>query len=250
MKNIRIWLFIMVILLPLRLIAQSAVIGVRGGISIPNLTNGSSNNPLSTGYSSRLASDFGIFGEYRLNQSLSIRIIIEYSEQGGKKNGLQALPTPSDLAQLLNQPYVYADYNSTAKMNYLLLPVLIKFGKYFRSQSPWQFYFDVGPFAAYLLSAHQLTSGTSPIYSDPEMQNQLTPPVSFDNKDNIRDELHHFNGGISGNIGLAWHFNNNSIFIEGGGNYGFINIQKNAINGKNHTGAATVSIGYSYGVSK
>jgi hypothetical protein len=248
MGKIRIWVFIIVILLPISLCAQSVRIGFRGGISIPNLTNGSSNNPLSTGYSSRLASDFGIFGEYPLNNSMSIRIIIEYSEQGGKKNSIQALPTPPNLSQLINQPYVYADYKSTAKMNYLLIPVLAKFGWHIGKKSPWRFYFDTGPFAGYLISAHQLTTGSSPLYLDPDKQNQITNgPISFDNKNNIRDELHHFNVGISGNLGLTYHFNNNSIFIEGGGNYGFINIQKNTINGKNHTGAATVSIGYSYG---
>jgi len=234
--------------MPISISAQSFFLGVRGGISIPNLSNGNSNSPLSSGYSSRFASDFAVFSEIQITNFFSIRPMIEYSEQGGKKNSLQALPTPSEFSQFINQPYVYADYKSTAKMNYLLIPVLAKFGWFMGNQSPWRFYFDAGPFAGYLISAHQLTSGASPLYLDPDKQNQITNgPISFDNKNNIRDKLHHFNVGISGNLGFAYHLKNGSVFIEGGGNYGFINIQKNSINGKNHTGAATVSIGYSYG---
>ena len=36
------------------------------------------------------------------------------------------------------------------------------------------------------------------------------------------------------------------FFIEGGGNYGFLNIQKGTDNGKNQIGAATVALGYGY----
>jgi len=98
-----------------------------------------------------------------------------------------------------------------------------------------------------LLSAHQVTSGKSLIYLDPAGKQAFPfPPTSFDNNQNIRDELHHINIGISGNLGIAYHFNSGAFFIEGGGNYGFLNIQKNAVNGKNHTGAATVAVGYAY----
>jgi hypothetical protein len=64
-------------------------------------------------------------------------------------------------------PYLYADYKSEAKLNYLMIPLLAKFGL-------------------------------------------------------------------------------NNIFIEGGGNYGFLNIQKGSQNGKNNTGAATAVVGYSH----
>ena len=62
----------------------------------------------------------------------------------------------------------------------------------------------------------------------------------------IKDQLNTFNFGISGNVGFAYHFGKNNIFIEGGGNYGFLNIQKGTANGKNQTGAGTVAIGYGY----
>ena len=65
--------------------------GVCGGISIPNLTApGSENNPLNTGYSSRLGPDFGVFAERHIMGKFSLEARIEYSSQGGKKDGLQA----------------------------------------------------------------------------------------------------------------------------------------------------------------
>jgi len=120
--------------------AQSISIGARGGISIPNLTNGGNGTPLSTGYSSRRAADFAVFAEFQVLDLFSIQPMIEYSQQGGKKNGLQALTTPEQLVMFTDQTYVYANYNSTAKMNYLMIPVLAKFGWNLRSQSPLRLY--------------------------------------------------------------------------------------------------------------
>ena len=68
--------------------AQNFSLGVKGGISIPNLTSGGSNEtPLNTGYSSRLGPDFSIFGDFKFSNLFSIQPQIEYSSQGGKKDG-------------------------------------------------------------------------------------------------------------------------------------------------------------------
>jgi hypothetical protein len=37
---------------------------------------------------------------------------------------------------------------------------------------------------------------------------------------------------------------------SGGGNYGFLNVQKGTANGKNNTGAATAVLGYSFWLRK
>ncbi len=97
-----------------------------------------------------------------------------------------------------------------------------------------------------MLSAKQVTTGSSDFYTDPQGTQALPGgPVSFDNTQDIKDQLHSFNVGLEGNLGFAYKFKKSSIFIEGGGNYGFLNIQKEAANGKNNTGAGTASIGYS-----
>lgn len=55
--------------------------------------------------------------------------------------------------------------------------------------------------------------------------------------------------GVECDLGLALIFLTADI-IEGGGNYGFLNIQKGSENGKNHIGAATIRIGYAFNISK
>lgn len=235
--------------------AQNLTLGIRSGISIPNLIAGGSNqNPLNTGYSSILGPDAGIFVEYKISTLFSLQPMIEYSSQGGKKNGMQAFPTPPALASMFppgSAPqYLYANYSSKAKMNYLMIPVLAKFGWNIKS-SPLRIYADAGPFISFLLSAKQITSGESQIYADSEGKQPLPGgPQSFNNNTDIANQLHKTNVGIEGNIGLSYHFGLNNIFIEGGGNYGFIGIQKGTQNGKNNTGAGTVVIGYSYGFNK
>lgn len=231
-------------------------LGARGGISIPNLSaGGSEKNPLNTGYSSRLGPDFAIFAEYRISGLFSIEPMLEYSSQGGKKDGFQALPMTPEIAAMYPPgqapAYLYADYKSEAKMNYLLLPILAKFGWDLGAGSAFRLYADAGPFAGLLLSAKQVTSGNSLFYADPGKQQQLPiPSQSLNNTQDIKSQLHTFNFGISGNIGLAWHFARNELFVEGGGNYGFLNIQKGSANGKNNIGAATAALGYGYRIGR
>lgn len=231
--------------------AQDIAIGARGGISIPNLSaSGSEQNPLNTGYSSRLGPEFGVFAEFKMSDLFSIEPMVEYSSQGGKKNGLQAFPVPSDLAAMFPSgqapTYLYANFKSEAKINYLMIPVLAKFGYDF-GESPFRIYIDAGPFVAFLLSAKQVTSGSSPVYLDPGAQNDLgLGAVSFDNTQDIKSQLNSTNFGVEGNIGLNYRIGNSNIFLELGGNYGFLNIQKGTANGKNNTGAATAVLGYSF----
>ena len=228
--------------------AQNFAIGARGGISIPNLTaGGSESNPLNTGYKSRLGPDASLFGEYHFSSLFTIEAMLEYSSQGGKKTGMQAFPNP----QGSTPPYLYANFNSEAKLNYLLVPVLAKFGWNLSKSSPLRIYVDAGPFAGFLLSAKQVTSGTSMIYADPNGQEPASPsPQPFNASNDIKDQLNTFNFGVSGNVGIAYGFSKSHIFIEGGGNYGFLNIQKGTANGKNNTGAGTVALGYAYTFGK
>jgi len=232
--------------------AQDFVIGARGGICIPNLSAGGSNeNPLNTGYSSRFAGDGSVFAEFRFSELFSLQAMIEYSGQGGKKDGFQALTTPSVLAAMYPPgqapAYLYANYKSEAKLNYLMIPILAKFGWDLGPRSPLRIYVDAGPFAGFLMSAKQVTSGQSELYSDAAGQQPLPGgSQSFNSTDDIKSQLNTFNFGIEGNVGLKYRFGTSAIFIEGGGNYGFLNIQKGSANGSNNTGAATANVGYSY----
>jgi Outer membrane protein beta-barrel domain len=231
--------------------AQDVAIGIRGGISIPNLSaGGSEQNPLNTGYSSRQGPDVGLYAEFKFSDLFSLQPMIQYSSQGGKKNGMQAFPTPDAIKQQYQQEgqtaptYLYAKFNSDAKLNYLMIPVLAKFGWNFH-KSPLRIYVDAGPFVGFLLSAKQVTSGTSNFYADAAGTQQVTPsPQNLDNTQDIKVQLNKTNFGIEGNLGLQYKLKQSYVFIEGGGNYGFLNIQKGTANGKNNTGAATIDVGY------
>jgi hypothetical protein len=237
---------------------------------------------------------------------------INSAMNGVVSNALNSIPTDQYGNQLL-----YAKMNSTARMNYLMLPILAKFGWDFGHQKQWRFYVDAGPYVALLVSAHQLitnagnlTLGT--IYTDPKgttsisnliggtvggaVGNALTGlaqnntmfsailaqypdlntsfqqvsgqvsgqvsdqissvPSPLNTTQDIKYQLHSFNWGFEGNLGFQYQIKRNKIFIEGGGNYGMMNIQKSTgktangavayANGKNHIGAGTVMVGYAY----
>lgn len=234
-------------------------LGIKAGISIPNLTGGKSDNPINSGYGSRSGLDVAIHAEYHLTKQFSIQPELRYSQQGGKKNGKQAFTPPAELTQgvppeMIPQ-YFYANYKSEAKINYLMLPILAKYN--FSLGEHWGLYVAAGPFVSLRLSAKNVTEGTSTIYLDERHTTplalpggQVLPPQSFDRTVDIKKEIRPFNAGIDGHIGVAYKWARNSVFIEGGGNYGFINIQENDINGKNNTGAAVVVAGYAFRICK
>ena len=243
------------------LYSQEITIGAKGGLSIPNLTGGSSVNPLSSGYSSGTGADGGIYAEYHITKPFSVSVGLEYSSQGGKKNGFQAYTTPAQIAPLFAPypapTYLYADFKSVAKLDYVLVPILARYTWKISKKSPFKIYAAFGPFAGFLLNAHQVTSGSSPIsmmnpdgktYTQLPIPPSTTPQsVSFDATTSIKDSLNTFNAGICGFVGISYSFNKkHTIFIEGGGNYGFLSIQKGTANGKNNTGAGVVTVGYAY----
>ncbi len=223
-------------------------LGFKGGLSIPSLTAGGSDNPINTGYSSRTGPAFAFHAEFHLSKQFSIQPELQYCAEGGKKNGAQAFSVPDELKPMFPPgqvpQYLYADYNSTAKFNYLILPILAKY--HFLSGKNWDIYAAAGPFVSMLINAENVTSGNSPIYLDPQHTQPVLPSQSFDRTEDIKDELHKFNTGVAGHVGVAYHFGKSQVFVEGGGNYGFISIQKDEVNGKNKTGAAVVMVGYAY----
>jgi len=228
-------------------IAQQTSIGAKGGISIPNLSS-SGDNPVSSGWSSRSGPYFGAIAAFRVTDRISIQTELNYSSQGGKKNGLQAIsskpytayfPPGTDVPK-----YFYAVFNSEVKLIYLELPILVKID--FPFAEKFSFFIDGGPYGGYLLSAKNVTKGSGNVYADKELTQPFLPnAVSFDATTNVKDDIKKFNVGIQGGIGFSMRFQNESkLIFSAGGNYGFIPIQKDEANGKNNTGAATVTLGY------
>jgi hypothetical protein len=224
-------------------------IGIKAGLSIPDLTSGNSGNVLSSGYGSRLDADAAIHVEFHIGTRFSIQLQLEYSSQGGKKKGTQAFTVPDDMMPLFPPgqapQYLYADYTSKAKLNYLMLPVLVKY--HFLLQKRWNAYIAAGPFVSYLLNGKNITKGSSIIYLDQQKTQPLgSDKQSFNSTDNITSDLRRFNAGINGHLGVGYILTKGMIFLEAGGNYGLINIQKFAADGKNKAGAAVVDLGYQF----
>ena len=96
------------------------------------------------------------------------------------------------------------------------------------------------------MTADASASGSSQVYLDKEQTQPVgSVVVKFDSTGNIKNQLHKGNLGIEGNVGLLYRLDNMGIFAEAGGNYGFIDLQKDSKNGVNHTGALIFRIGLS-----
>lgn len=244
--------------------AQTEVyLGARGGLNIPKLT-ASGNNPMSKGYSSRLAGNGGIFAEFRFTELFSLQPMIEYTQQGGKRKGMQAIPLammPEQAQQapaMVGEKFLYAEFKSETKFDYIMVPVLAKFG-WKLNNTPVRLHADAGPFVSFLLGAKQVTGGSSLLYVDPAgdmtmdyLLGSLTGAsaqgaVPMDNNRSIIDDVYRLNYGISANIGVSYGIApRHSLIFEVGGNYSFRKLQKSAENGQNRIGAATLVVGYAY----
>jgi len=200
--------------------AQNASIGLFGGGNARNISYGSEKFK-----HLNLGADFGTFAEIRLSENISLQPMLEYSAQGSKHGAFDSFSN-----------YENSDFKNDVKfgeLNYLMLPVLAKVSFGFGEKSPIRLYTSFGPYAAYLLSADQ-------ILITPE--GQKINGTSVD----VKSGLKNINAGFEANFGLSYYYKLSSIFIQAGGNYGLIKIQKNASNGGNYSGAAALTIGYTF----
>jgi hypothetical protein len=189
--------------------------------------------------------------DYMIAGKVSIETGLEWSTQGGQKTGLQTIPASPELAQYFppgsNVQFLYANFSSTVRLQYLMLPVLIKYNMNLDDAGHWKLYLDGGLFGGLLITAKASAAGTSKVYYDREETNQVgSLAVQFDSTGDIKKQLHKGNFGIEGNVGILYRLKSVSYFVEAGGNYGFINLQKNPQNGINYTGALIFRIGVTY----
>ncbi len=99
-------------------VSAQTTLGVLIGPSVPNLSGGT--NELSQGYVSRLALHFGITVERDLNERFSIQPELMFDQQGGQRNGLKPFTLPTG-------GYHYADFKNASILNYLEVPVLLRY---------------------------------------------------------------------------------------------------------------------------
>ena len=166
--------------------AQDVRFGIRGGMNMTSMSTVES-TPLSEGYNSRIAASWNIFTELQYNPRVAFRFGVEYSGLGGKKSGIQAVPTQRLITEMGNSigmgvtddqlaalgalmmalpPFYYANVDNIAKLQYVMIPVTAQFGWNIGQTSPWRFYVNAGPFVSFILAGKQLGKGTSNMYYD------------------------------------------------------------------------------------
>jgi hypothetical protein len=267
MKTLRIWLITALFIAGLLTVngqSNKLYAGFKAGFGVPNLTTGAKSTPLNEDYSSRLGFYSGIVTEIQTRKHFGLHAEVNYSSQGGKRDGIQALPLPSEMKQLWDMlpylgistdGYMYANINSDAILNYLEIPIMAKL--FFDLGPRLKFYFNAGPYMGVMLNAKNLTNGISRVYADKDgfipidmiLQLAEQSPIGeldFSSNENIINDVHRLNFGGQGAIGIGLMMRSGKLFIEGGGNYGIVPIQKDAANGTNKTGAGTITLGYMF----
>jgi hypothetical protein len=240
-------LLIFFLVITLNGVTQNIRLGLNGGLSLPNLSSSGGSN-VSKGYKTISGPDLGLVVDYAISKKVSVETGLEWSTQGGQKSGLQTIPASPELAQYFppgsNVQFLYANFTSTVRLQYLMLPVLIKYAMDLDGAGCFKLYWDAGLFGGLLITAKASAAGTSKVYYDNAETKQVSSvPVQFDSTGNIKNQLHRGNFGIEGNVGGMYHAGSFSYFIEAGGNYGFINLQKSTRNGINYTGALIFRLG-------
>ena len=139
--------------------AAPLTLGVRAGSSIPNLRD-HGGNELSSGWSSRVAPYAAMFADWPIGGPFSLQAEIAYAPQGGKKNGLQPVTDPR--ITMLAGSTVYARFDDEARLDYIEVPLLLQY----RLGGPHGHRLVAGPYVGFLVSAKQVTKGTSAIYAD------------------------------------------------------------------------------------
>ena len=232
------------------LFSQILNIGIKGGFSVPQLADNGSNE-ISRGYKSRFAPAFGVYLNNYFSTNFAIQLEVLYVGQGGKRNELQPIPS-EELTGLPVPPgmNLYADFENTAILNYLEIPLLAKYTIHLSDII--NIYGDLGPYLGILLNAKTETNGTSKIYIDKDGNMPLTdqlgnplPAMNFDSERTVTDDIKSTNFGLTGGIGIGFDIGTSELNLDIRGSGGFTHIQKDEKNGKNTTGALVVTAGYS-----
>jgi len=234
------------------LTAAQVLIGAHGGLSIPDI-RGSATDIFSKGFTSRQGPFFGIFTDIGLAPHFSLVVELNYTSQGGKRNGWQPITSlPAELAPLFpdpNQP-PYANFKNETILDYVEIPVMgrLTFGNKIR------FFVNAGPYAGYLVRAKAVTSGTSALYFDethtipviiPPDTEPLTIPLDADT--DVKDSLKRWNFGLAGGAGVLFPAGPGNLILEAHFQLGLSTIQRDvATSGKSQTGAVVISLGYEF----
>ena len=246
MKNSKFIIVTVFLVATSAMLAQDSKFGFRAGLNIPSLTQ-REDNIFADGFESVPGLEIALMGEFGLTENWSLKSELIFTTRGGERNELQPIPpanVPPELAaQLPPGRTPYANYNNESNPRYLEIPVMLSYG--FGDQ--WRFYMNAGPYIGILLSAKQKTSGNSAIFLDSQGQMPVSPVISFEAEEDVKDDLENINFGIQAGIGALRKLNEkHELFFDVRGSRGFIPIQKDENLGETVVGGLVLSLGYSY----
>lgn len=228
-------------------------IGLKGGVSIPQLSGGD-DNILSRDFKSRVAPNFGAFAEIAVTRKFSIQPEVNFAGQGGKRIGVQPISqSPPGLPPLPAGSFFFGDFENTAELNYLEVPVLAKY-KFSSKEDKPRVYVNGGMFYGRLLSAKTKTKGSSTVFLDEAGTPLLLPPngtpvpaIDFTANTDIKDDVNKNNFGITGGGGIEIPVGKNYVVFDARVSRGFRNIQRDTLrNGSSKTGNLVISVGYAF----
>ncbi len=222
--------------------ASRFMLGVLGGLNIPRLSDGSSNE-MTSDYTSRLGEAFGVTASYSFMPNLSIRADALYSSEGGRRKGMQAIDATAFNPMVPAGSYFYADFKNESILNYFEVPLMLKFSV--PAGKPLKCYADFGPMIGLLLNAKQETSGESVVFADKEGTIPIVPEKqSFESSVTTTKSIKPVNFGLTGGFGASYGGSFGEVFLDIRGAYGLTYVQKNASDGKSHNGNLLIALGY------
>jgi hypothetical protein len=226
-------------------------IGLHAGLSVPSIKGGT--NEMSRGYTSRLGSFFGLFADYGVRPHVSLRAEINYSSQGGQRNGMQPISVDPSLG-LPPGMELYAAFDNETILDYIEIPLKVKM----TTGETMRFFIDAGPYVGFLARAKTVTRGWSLLYVDASgtpltlpPDYEPLPPIDFAGDTDVTQDINRVNAGITGGMGMELPFGPGDLVLDAHFSLGLTNIQKDTeLNGKNQTGAVELGIGYSYPLNR
>jgi hypothetical protein len=225
--------------------AQGLYIGAKGGMSLSWLPSHKGfNNPVNADFDMWPGANFGVLAEYKFNRWLSVQPELLYSQQGGKRDKVQAFP--NDMPGIYPERVLYADFKTEVHINTYSIPVQLKFS--ISAAKNFQVFLSGGMFLSYINSATLRSSGSSQLYQDEKAKYKISrTPWSFDTTINLKNQVSTYNHGFIMSAGVSYQVYRSKLFLEFGGNFGLIYLQQDpAKYGVNYPASISVQLGYAY----
>lgn len=241
--------FLVLIATSLTYVQAQKYIGVRGGLSIPNLY-AATDDEISKDYKSLLAGNTGFLYEAPFiegNDHWYMMVELDFSRISAVRKGSQpiigesALPLYNGLAAagVYRGGYLYGDFENKAIFDFISIPVMMK--HYWGTDV--RFYLAGGLSTNILMTAENFTKGQGPVtymaYPMPQLGN-----IPFDGKRDIKKDVHPVNFSAILAAGITFPTGKNYFFVDGRFDFGLLPMQTDKVNGRSHPGAGIVSLGY------